>query len=77
MALIQAIDSLITQTVGRILSALLDWAIVSLFARVTGHRKLFLCGMMAAAAFVILLVTVPALRVARWSAAAATPTYRW
>jgi uncharacterized membrane protein YqjE len=57
MALIQAIVSLITQTVGRILSALLDWAIVSLFGRVTGHRKLFLWGMMAAAAaWPILLV---------------------
>jgi len=50
MALIQAIVSLITQTVGRILSALLDWAVVSLFGRVTGRRKLFLWGMMAAAA---------------------------
>src|SRR6266699_29538 len=50
MALIQAIVSLITQTVGRILSALLDWAVVSLFGRVTGNRKLFLWGMMAAAA---------------------------
>ena len=57
MALIQAIVSLITQTVGRILSALLDWAIVSLFGRVTGNRKLFLWGMMAAAAaWPILLV---------------------
>src|SRR5712671_2912326 len=50
MALIQAIVSFITRTVGRILSALLDWAVVSLFGRVTGRRKLFLWGMMAAAA---------------------------
>ena len=61
MALIQAIVSLITQTVGRILSALLDWAVVSLFGRVTGNRKLFLWGMMAAAAaWPILLLGVVA-----------------
>ena len=42
MALIQALIRLVTQTVGRILSALLDWAVVSLFGRVTGNRKLFL-----------------------------------
>jgi hypothetical protein len=50
MALIQAIVSLIARTFGRILSALLDWAVVSLFGRVTGTRQLFLWGMMAAAA---------------------------
>src|SRR5437660_9987225 len=50
MAVIQAIISFIGRTVGRILSALLDWAVVSLFGRVTGNRKLFLWGMMAAAA---------------------------
>ena len=61
MALIQAIVSLITQTVGRVLSALLDWAVVSLFGRVTGNRKLFLWGMMAAAAaWPILLIGIVA-----------------
>ena len=43
MALIQAIVSLITRTVGRILSALLDWAVVSLFGRVSGKRHMS-CG---------------------------------
>src|SRR4029077_5725599 len=65
MALIQAIVSLITQTVGKILSALLDWAVVSLFGRVTGSRKLFLWGMMAAAAaWPILLLGLVAPRAA-------------
>jgi hypothetical protein len=61
MALIQAIVNFITRTVGRILSALLDWAVVSLFGRVTGHRQLFLWGMVAAAAaWPILLLGVVA-----------------
>jgi hypothetical protein len=61
MALIQTIVSLITRTFGRILSALLDWAVVSLFGRVTGNRQLFLWGMMAAAAaWPILLLGVVA-----------------
>ena len=61
MALIQAIITFIGRTVGKILSALLDWAVVSLFGRVTGRRKLFLWGMMAAAAaWPILLVGVVA-----------------
>jgi hypothetical protein len=62
MALLQAIVSLITRTFGRILSALLDWAVVSLFGRVTGTRQLFLWGMVAAAAawpIVLLGVLVP------------------
>jgi len=50
MAVFQAIISFIGRTVGRLLSALLDWAVVSLFGRVTGNRKRFLWGMMAAAA---------------------------
>ncbi len=61
MALIQGIISLIARTFGKILSALLDWAVVSLFGRVTGTRKVFLWGMMAAAAaWPILLVGVAA-----------------
>jgi hypothetical protein len=61
MALIQGIISLIARTFGKILSALLDWAVVSLFGRVTGTRKVFLWGMMAAAAaWPILLVGVVA-----------------
>ena len=50
MAFIQAIIAFIGRTVGKILSSLLDWAVVSLFGRVTGNRKLFLWAMMAAAA---------------------------
>src|SRR5262245_29059118 len=36
MAILQAIVAFIGRTVGKILSALLDWAVVSLFGRVTG-----------------------------------------
>jgi len=50
MALLQAIVSLISRTVGRILSALFDWAVVALFGRVAGRRKLLLQVLMAAAA---------------------------
>jgi len=65
MALIQAIFAFIGRTVGKILSALLDWAVVSLFGRVTGSRKLFLWGMMAAAAaWPILLLGLVAPRAA-------------
>ena len=65
MALIQTIISLIARTFGRILSALLDWAVVSLFGRVTGTRQLFLWGVMAAAAaWPILLIGVAAPRAA-------------
>ncbi|HKQ62418.1 MAG TPA: phage holin family protein [Candidatus Polarisedimenticolaceae bacterium] len=61
MAFIQAIIAFIGRTVGKILSSLLDWAVVSLFGRVTGNRKLFLWGMMAAAAaWPILLLGVVA-----------------
>src|SRR4029450_10807397 len=61
MAFIQAIIAFIGPTVGKILSSLLDWAVVSLFGRVTGNRKLFLWAMMAAAAaWPILLLGVVA-----------------
>ena len=50
MALLNAILAFIGRTVGKILSALLDWAVVALFGRVAGRRKLVLLGLMAAAA---------------------------
>jgi hypothetical protein len=59
VALLNAIVALIGRTVGRILSALLDWAVVALFGRVAGSRKLVLLGLMAAAAsWPVLLVGV-------------------
>jgi len=61
MALLQAIVTLIGRTVGKILSALLDWAVVALFGRVAGRRKLLLWAMMAAAAtWPLLLVGIVA-----------------
>ena len=39
MALIQACVSLIARTFGEILSALLDWGVVSLWGRVSGRRE--------------------------------------
>jgi hypothetical protein len=50
VALIQGIISLITRSIGRIFSALFDWAVVALFGRVEGSRKLWLSGLMGAAA---------------------------
>src|SRR4029453_8447970 len=50
MALLNAIVALIGRTVGKILSALLDWAVIALFGRVAGSRKFVVLGLMAAAA---------------------------
>lgn len=61
MALIQAVLSLISRSVGKILSALFDWAVVALFGRVTGRRRMLLSGLVAAAAaWPLLLVGVVA-----------------
>jgi hypothetical protein len=61
MALLQAIVSFIGRTMGKILSALLDWAVVALFGRVAGRRQLGLQALMAvAAAWPLLLVGVVA-----------------
>jgi hypothetical protein len=65
MALIQAIITFIGRTVGKILSALLDWAVVALFGRVSGQRKILLWALMAAAAtWPLLLLGVVAPRAA-------------
>ena len=50
MAILNALLAFIGRTVGRILSALLDWAVVALFGRVAGRRKYVFLGLMAAAA---------------------------
>lgn len=50
MAILNAILAFLGRTVGRILSALLDWAVVALFGRVAGSRKYLFLGLMAAAA---------------------------
>jgi hypothetical protein len=61
MALIQAIVGLISRSVGKILSALFDWAVVALFGRVTGRRRMLLSGLVAsAAAWPLLLAGVVA-----------------
>lgn len=65
MALIQAILSLISRSVGKILSALFDWAVVALFGRVSGTRRMLLSGLVAsAAAWPLLLAGVVAPRAA-------------
>jgi uncharacterized membrane protein YqjE len=65
MALIQAIVSLISRSVGKILSALFDWAVVALFGRVSGRRRMLLSGLVAsAAAWPLLLAGVVAPRAA-------------
>ena len=61
MALIQAILSLISRSVGKILTALFDWAVVALFGRVSGTRRILLSGLVAsAAAWPLLLIGVAA-----------------
>jgi hypothetical protein len=50
MAIIQGIVSLISRSVGKIFSALFDWAVVALFGRVSGQSKVWLSALMAAAA---------------------------
>lgn len=61
MALIQAILSLISRSVGKILTALFDWAVVALFGRVSGRRRMLLSGLVAsAAAWPLLLIGVAA-----------------
>jgi hypothetical protein len=50
VAILNAILAFIGRTVGRILSALLDWAVIALFGRVQGQRKYLFLGLMAAAA---------------------------
>lgn len=65
MAIIQAIITFIGRTVGKILSALLDWAVIALFGRVSGQRKTLLWALMAAAAaWPLLLLGVAAPRAA-------------
>jgi uncharacterized membrane protein YqjE len=61
MALIQAVLSLISRSVGKILTALFDWAVVALFGRVSGRRRMLLSGLVAsAAAWPLLLAGVVA-----------------
>jgi hypothetical protein len=62
MAIIQGILSLLSRSVGKIFSALFDWAVVALFGRVSGQRKMWLSGLMAAAAawpVLVLGVVIP------------------
>ena len=61
MALLQALVSLISRSVGKILSALFDWAVVALFGRVTGPRRMLLSGLVGSAAvWPLLLIGVVA-----------------
>ena len=62
MVVLQAIVSLLTRSVGKIFSALFDWAVVALFGRVAGRQKVWLSALMGAAALwpVLLLgIAVP------------------
>jgi len=59
MAILQAIFAFVARSVGKIFSALFDWAVVALFGRVSGTRKTVLSVIMAAAAaWPILLIGV-------------------
>lgn len=56
MAILQGIINLLSRSVGKIFSALFDWAVVALFGRVSGARKVLLSGLMGAAAIWPILV---------------------
>jgi Putative Actinobacterial Holin-X, holin superfamily III len=65
MALLQALISFLSRSLGKIFSALFDWAVVALFGRVGGTRKTALSVLMAAAAaWPLLLAGVVAPKVA-------------
>ena len=77
MALIQAILSLISRSVGKILTALFDWAVVALFGRVSGRRRMLLSGLVAsAAAWPLLLIGVAAPKAAALPCCAANSPSR-
>jgi hypothetical protein len=70
MALLQALISFLSRSLGKIFSALFDWAVVALFGRVGGTRKTALSVLMAAAAaWPLLLVGVVAPKVAAFALA--------
>ena len=65
VAILQGIISLLTRSVGKIFSALFDWAVVALFGRVEGRQKVWLSALMGAAAvWPVLLLGVAAPKVA-------------
>jgi hypothetical protein len=62
MAIVQGLLNLIFRSLGKIFSALFDWAVVALFGRVSGRRRTILSVIMAAAAawpLLLLGVIVP------------------
>jgi hypothetical protein len=70
MAILQGIISLLTRSVGKIFSALFDWAVVALFGRVEGRQKVWLSALMGAAAlWPVLLLGVAAPKVAVFAVA--------
>src|SRR5687767_14649709 len=70
MAIIQGIISLLTRSVGKIFSALFDWAVVALFGRVGGQQKMWLSALMGAAAmWPVLLLGVAAPKIAVFAVA--------
>jgi hypothetical protein len=56
VAILQGLISLLTRSVGKIFSSLFDWAVIALFGRAEGGRKLLLSGLVAAAAMWPVLV---------------------
>src|SRR4030095_14453539 len=65
MAILQGIISLLTRSVGKIFSALFDWAVVALFGRVEGRQEIWLSAFVGrAAVWPVLLLGVAAPKVA-------------
>jgi hypothetical protein len=50
MAVLQALLSLVSRSFGRILSAIFGWAVVALFGQTSSQKKMWLSGLVAAAA---------------------------
>ena len=65
MAIIQALLALISRSLGRVLSAVFGWAVVALFGETSGPQKMWLSGLVAAAAaWPLLLVGIAAPKIA-------------
>jgi hypothetical protein len=61
VAILQGLISLLTRSVGKIFSSLFDWAVIALFGRAEGSRKVLLSGLVGAAAiWPVLLVGIAA-----------------
>ena len=77
MAIIQALLTLVSRSLGRVLSAVFGWAVVALFGETSGNQKMWLSGLVAAAAaWPLLLIGIAVPRIATL-ALAFVPIPKW